>query len=100
MGGIPVHDANDVNEDDFTAAAGLLDEAKAAIDTAQTEHAAAIADGKGTAQEVADLAAKVEAAQNKLNEAKDAISALPEGSAKDALATEVPVEQARLDGIP
>ncbi|ENV70783.1 BapA/Bap/LapF family prefix-like domain-containing protein, partial [Acinetobacter towneri] len=78
---------------EFTEAADLLADAKAAIDAAIAERAEAVADGKVTQAEVEALQAKIDAAQAKLDAAQGAINALPDGSAKDDLLTDLGTEQ-------
>ncbi len=65
---VTVPTVGDITE--FTEAAGLLADAKAAIDAAITERAKAVADGKVTQAEVEALQAKIDAAQAKLDAAK------------------------------
>ncbi|MEX5381230.1 GA-like domain-containing protein, partial [Acinetobacter towneri] len=88
-----------VDADDFDAAANLLADAKAAVNAAEQALADAIADGKVEQSEIDALNDAITNAQGKLNDAKDAINALPEGSAKGALVTEAGTEQARLNAI-
>ncbi|MEX5381180.1 GA-like domain-containing protein, partial [Acinetobacter towneri] len=84
---------------EFTEAADLLADAKAAVDAAVDARDAAIADGKVEQPEIDALNDAIINAQGKLNDAKDAIDALPAGTAKDALVTEAGTEQDRLDAI-
>src|SRR5690554_3598133 len=87
------------NEAAFTDAQGKVDDAKAAVAAAEQELADAIADGKVTADEVADLNAAIQDAQDKLDDAQGAVDALPAGTAKDDLVAELDIEQDRLDAI-
>ncbi len=66
---VTVPTVGDITE--FTEAAGLLADAKAAIDAAITERAKAVADGKVTQAEVEALQAKIDAAQAKLDAAEN-----------------------------
>src|SRR5690554_4800964 len=83
----------------FTDAQGKVDDAKAAVAAAEQELADAIADGKVTADEVADLNAAIQDAQDKLDIAQDAVDALPGGTAKDDIQTELNTEQGKLNDI-
>src|SRR5690554_3510664 len=83
----------------FATAQGKVDDAKAAVAAAEQELADAIADGKVTADEVADLNAAIQDAQDKLDDAQGAVDALPAGTAKDDIQTELDAEQGKLDGV-
>src|SRR5699024_4458458 len=86
-------------DQDLAAAADLLADAKAAIDAAEQKLADAQEDGKITEEEVTELEAAKQAAQDKLDAANTAIGELPDGGAKDALVGEAADEQTRLDNI-
>src|SRR5690554_5607648 len=83
----------------FATAQGKVDDAKAAVAAAEQELADAIADGKVTADEVADLNAAIQDAQDKLDDAQGAVDALPAGTAKDDIQTELDIEQGKLNDI-
>src|SRR5690554_4218571 len=83
----------------FATAQGKVDDAKAAVAAAEQELADAIADGRVTADEIADLNAAIQDAQDKLDDAQGAVDALPAGTAKDDIQTELDTEQGKLDGV-
>src|SRR5699024_10849001 len=86
-------------DQDLAAAADMLADARAAIDAAEEKLADAQEDGKITEEEVTELEAAKQAAQDKLDAANTAIGELPDGGAKDALVGEAADEQTRLDNI-
>uniref|UniRef100_UPI000ACECE2F GA-like domain-containing protein n=1 Tax=Acinetobacter towneri TaxID=202956 RepID=UPI000ACECE2F len=88
-----------VDSDAFDDAAGLLDDAKAAVDNAEQKLADAIADGKVEQSEIDALEQAITDAQTALDAAQGAINALPDGSAKDDLLTDLGTEQGRLNDI-
>src|SRR5690554_4548127 len=81
----------------FATAQGKVDDAKAAVAAAEQELADAISDGKVTADEVADLNAAIQDAQDKLDAAEDAINNLPDSGKKTELENELAAEQEKLD---
>src|SRR5699024_6959815 len=83
----------------FEDAADLLADAKAAVDNAEQKLADAIADGKVEQSEIDALEDAITNAQAELDAAEAAIDALPPGSAKEDLVTELGSEQQRLDDI-
>lgn len=98
--GITVPEVNDQDSngiDDVTEASNLLADAKAAVDAAEQALADAIADGKVEQSEIDALEQAITDAQGKLNDAKDAIDALPAGTAKEGLESQAKNIQDRLD---
>src|SRR5690606_40234628 len=81
------------------AAANLLDAAETAVEAAEQALTDAIADGKVEQSEIDALEAAIDNAKAELGQANDAIAALPEGTAKEALESDAKDLQDRLDAI-
>src|SRR5690554_794323 len=83
----------------FATAKGKVDDAKDAVKDAEQALEDALADGKITDEEVAELEKAIEDAEEALKDAQNKIDELPDGDAKDDIQGKLDEEKGKLEGI-